>query len=40
VKYLSGDEGDISAAIINMKVVDLSGQDHCLGAYYGHSGGA
>ena len=38
MKYLSGDEGDISA-IINMKVVDLFGQDHCLGAYYGHSGG-
>jgi hypothetical protein len=39
MKYISGDEGDISA-IINMKVVDLSGQDYCLGAYYGHSGGA
>ena len=38
MKYISGDEGDISA-IINMKVVDLSGHDCCLGAYYGHSGG-
>ena len=38
MKYISGDEGDIDA-IINMKVVDLSGHDCCLGAYYGHSGG-